>query len=284
MSLIILIISLVCVKGDSGHISTYFTPENVYSFAEWLYAEGDYSRARGEFNRYLYIAGPSSKRGDTVIYRIGRCWHKEGNFLKAVEQFKKIKDGPLFYESIYQIALSYYLGGYYQKSNQWIASNPIQNEGIRERINLIAIANYAKTGNWKTAYNLVSAPETTSLSLQLMDVIVEGLRLPEKSPAIAGLLSSVVPGAGKIYSGRSIDGIQSFITVGATALQAYLGFRKDGIRSIRGWISSSVGVVFYLGNIYGSVIAARIHNEEKRDALLFQIDGAIISLCLSSRL
>ncbi|MCD5383470.1 hypothetical protein LR066_01750 [candidate division WOR-3 bacterium] len=106
----------------------------------------------------------------------------------------------------------------------------------------------------------------------------------EKSPAIAGLLSSVVPGAGKIYSGRSIDGIQSFITVGAAALQAYLGFRKDGIRSIRGWISSSVGVVFYLGNIYGSVIAARIHNEEKRDALLFQIDGAIISLCLSSRL
>ncbi|MEJ2567876.1 MAG: hypothetical protein P8Z50_03225 [candidate division WOR-3 bacterium] len=53
------------------------------------------------------------------------------------------------------------------------------------------------------------------------------------------------------------------MTVGITGWQAYEGFKADGVHSVKGWIFGVVGGIFYLGNIYGSVVAADIYNEEQ---------------------
>ena len=48
---------------------------------------------------------------------------------------------------------------------------------------------------------------------------------PYKSPAIAGVLSTIIPGSGKIYTGETGDGIVAFLTSAVFSFIAYDNFR-----------------------------------------------------------
>jgi len=108
-----------------------------------------------------------------------------------------------------------------------------------------------------------------------MDFAEKGLYLERKSELLAGLSSAVIPGAGKAYCGHSTDALFSFIMVGLMGWQAYENFREDGIGSVRGWIYGTIGGVFYLGNIYGSIAAAKIYNEQQENKLLDKLKFSI---------
>ena len=47
---------------------------------------------------------------------------------------------------------------------------------------------------------------------------VQGTQLPKRSPLLAGFLSTVVPGTGRLYTGRVGDALTSLMTVGLTGL------------------------------------------------------------------
>jgi hypothetical protein len=96
-----------------------------------------------------------------------------------------------------------------------------------------------------------------------------------KSPFLAGAMSAVVPGSGKVYTGDWPDGLLSFIFVGATGFQAYRGFRNNGVNSLRGWIFSSLCFGFYTGNIYGSVKSATRKNKTKTNRIIKSIEELV---------
>ena len=54
--------------------------------------------------------------------------------------------------------------------------------------------------------------------------------------------------------------------------RAYDGYSDKGTRSVKGWIYGTIGTIFYLGNIYGSVVAVRIQNERLENDLLKRIE------------
>jgi TM2 domain-containing membrane protein YozV len=81
---------------------------------------------------------------------------------------------------------------------------------------------------------------------------------PYKSEALAGILSAIIPGAGKIYTEEYGDGITAFILTGLFAYLAYTNFEHD--HPTRAWIFTALGAGFYAGNIYGSVTSAQIFN------------------------
>ena len=96
--------------------------------------------------------------------------------------------------------------------------------------------------------------------------------MPRKSPGVAGVLSATAPGLGKVYSGRPLEGLYAMLTVGFMGWLGYEGFRGDGLGSLKGWVFGPVAGVFYLGNVYGSVVAAQVENRRVGDAYLVQID------------
>jgi hypothetical protein len=85
---------------------------------------------------------------------------------------------------------------------------------------------------------------------------------PQKSKSLAGIMSSVLPGSGRLYARDAKDAIFSFIFIGATAYQGYRRFNQNGIKSVGGWIYSGFSFGFYLANIYGSVKAADRYNKK----------------------
>jgi putative component of membrane protein insertase Oxa1/YidC/SpoIIIJ protein YidD len=83
---------------------------------------------------------------------------------------------------------------------------------------------------------------------------------PTKSVSLAVTMSMILPGSGRIYSGRSLDGVSSMIGTLVPAAFAYASFDRDGIESIRGWFHALTAAGIYLGNMWGSAEAAQRYN------------------------
>jgi hypothetical protein len=89
----------------------------------------------------------------------------------------------------------------------------------------------------------------------------------KKSPALAALMSAVVPGTGKAYSNNWKDGLVSLFFTAGMAFQSYRNFNKFGTNNHRGWIYGGIGLGFYLGNIYGSVKSTKDYNRKNINVL-----------------
>jgi TM2 domain-containing membrane protein YozV len=81
---------------------------------------------------------------------------------------------------------------------------------------------------------------------------------PYKSETLAGILSAIIPGSGKIYTEDYGDGITAFLLTGLFSYLAYTNFEHD--HYTRAWIFTALGAGFYAGNVYGSVASAQIFN------------------------
>ena len=110
------------------------------------------------------------------------------------------------------------------------------------------------------------------LALDYKELTQQALETKRKSPALAGIMSAVIPGTGRFYSKDWKDGIVSMFFAGAMGFQAYRGFSKSSIKSTRGWIYGGIGFGFYLGNIYGSVQSAKFYNKKSRQGIKNSID------------
>ena len=79
-----------------------------------------------------------------------------------------------------------------------------------------------------------------------------------KSPTIAAILS-LIPGLGRIYSGRFYDGLNSMITIGLTGKAAKQSI--DNNNKTLSPILSGVFIMFYMADIYGGWRSAKYYQE-----------------------
>jgi len=92
-----------------------------------------------------------------------------------------------------------------------------------------------------------------------------------KSPWVAGMMSVVIPGSGKIYAGKPGQGIITFIQNVALGLQAYEAYRRDGWKSPRFLVYGGLFTFFYVGNVWGSALSVHVRRQEFNDKVNEQI-------------
>lgn len=97
----------------------------------------------------------------------------------------------------------------------------------------------------------------------LLENLMERVNPSTKSPLFAGILSAVMPGLGRVYTGNYGDAAASLFITGIFAYLAYSNF-FDGHYQ-RAWIFAGIAAFFQGGNIYGSVASAKIYNESQRE-------------------
>ena len=97
----------------------------------------------------------------------------------------------------------------------------------------------------------------------------------DKSPWLAGAVSAVIPGSGKIYAGDLRSGVSTFLIVGALGIMAAESWSKLGIDDWRTITLTSLFGLFYTANIYGSVLSVSVTKQAYEDArkatLLFDL-------------
>lgn len=106
---------------------------------------------------------------------------------------------------------------------------------------------------------------------ELIDFRNNLVLLSRKSSFKAGLLSALVPGAGKFYAGYKGQGFLNFIVAGLLGVQAWEGYRKSGPESFRFITYSTLFTTFYISTIWGSALAVKIKRNEISNTLDTQI-------------
>jgi len=84
-----------------------------------------------------------------------------------------------------------------------------------------------------------------------------------KSPWLASLLSALIPGSGRIYAGRTWDGIMGMWTMYLAGSSAYYSLKND--RPIAGPLFGTTALVVYFGEIYGGWRAAKYYQTKGLD-------------------
>lgn len=93
---------------------------------------------------------------------------------------------------------------------------------------------------------------------RLTELKKDVLKLKKKSPAVAGLLSAVVPGLGKFYAGKKGAGLAAFAANGALAAMAFESYyRTKSFKSPQFITFGTLFTFFYVGNIFGSVFSVK---------------------------
>ena len=257
--------------------SDYYSAENVRKFADFLYEQGDYLRAVGEYHRYLFYRPQESEE---IHYRIAVCYRFGGKSAQAIQSFEALlrtyPEGQYTSQIYYQIGATYFLMDRYDQSAHYL-SNVLPRITDRrqhaEAEQLIGLS-YLRQKRWSDAGEVFRRLQGSDIMRVREKAAVyntyaeNGEKLPTRSPFLAGTLSTVLPGAGRLYTGRFADALNTFFIVGITGWQAYDGFRRDGLSSAKGWTLGTLCGIFYVGNIYGSVISARVYNRHVTEEFL----------------
>ncbi len=259
----------------------YYYPQNILRFADNLYEEGDFLRAATEYKRYLTSLFPKVDESGRILFRIASCFNHGGKMDLALNYYQKIvqelPNSGLHPEAILLSGYSSFSLGQYDKAISYL-SHETSAEGKSpefhgKRVALIGASLLMKS-RWKEASDYLDsfhASEVSSLTEPLKILALKGTHLSKKNPLIAGLLSAAIPGLGRIYAKRTVDGLYSFITIGLSGWQAYDGFRKKGLSSFKGWAFGIVGALLYAGNIYGSAVAIQIYNAKHKENIFEEV-------------
>jgi tetratricopeptide (TPR) repeat protein len=252
------------LAGKDSEIE-YFKPENIRRFADYLYDEKQYTRAAGEYQRFLFATDSFPGNADSIFFKIALCYRFSERYKYSINYFKKIinqdDQSSLLTEAYLEIGVCYALMDSFMVSNKVLESYFLGHLTEDPRANQLRALNHMQRQEWAKARDLLN--DTMPNSRDIFFLLEKGENLPKKNRFLSGMFSAVIPGSGKYYCARPMDGFHSFVTTGITTWQAYEGFKEDGLHSVKGWIFGVLGGLFYLGNIYGSVVAADIYNEEQ---------------------
>jgi tetratricopeptide (TPR) repeat protein len=263
-----------------GFLSVYSQNEAQETFADYLFNQGEYYRAVTEYYRMLHHTADSAQKMD--LYRkIGRCYIEGEDYEGYISFYRnnlKIfqEDFLIFTELSLNLSKSYYHLTLYNNAVKNLKSNDVNsgNPYFNDCQFLIGIS-YAQMSEWEKAVQqlerVIDVPRQSDRKTaeNLIRSFKNHPSLPQKNPLLAGGLSAVIPGSGYAYCEHWGTGIASLAVNGLIGWAFIDALNKDqyGIASLTGFL----GIGWYIGNIKGSVNAARRYNSQIQSAYINRV-------------
>ena len=222
----------------------------LWSYAESLFHQGEYYRAVSEYWRLLQFF-PEGEQGPAARLRIAQALLWGGEPAQAIDHLNTVGSHAAL--SPYQDDV-FYLKGLSRLELDRERPYPLRQEAIASALKDLR----AISPGWRGAGQVQGF-------LRAMDDPPE---LPEKSPALAGTLSAVLPGSGSFYVGRYAEGSLAFFVTALFIAASVEAFEDD--REGAGLVLGSLGLAFYGGSILAAVNGAHKFNDGAGSQYLFQ--------------
>jgi len=263
LSFIFLLANIIFSQSIDS-INPIHSRESIIKFADHLFCERDYLRAAEE-----YLRVDEALRNETINFKTALSCSRIGDYSSAGKLFSTIKESSSFYQSSrLELMKILFLEEKYSELRKYSEVNGLQ----KSKLYLISFF----MGNEKiTLPNNFLESFDENEKTEVMDLYQLKVNSPDKNPIIASILSAIIPGAGKIYTGEISDGIFSFITTGLFAFLSYDNFKAD--HKFRAWLFGGLAAGFYAGNIYGSFASAQIYNAQVKYEFNLALDSFIKS-------
>jgi tetratricopeptide (TPR) repeat protein len=257
----------VCSHSGQGVV---LHPDGQFEFAEQYFKKGEYYRAIGEYERFIYFF-PEAEQVELARYRIGLAYLRGERYEEAIEAFGHLIErhpgSGHAMESYLRISEAYVHLKRYDEAivnlEDLVRIAPDQN--IKDEAHYQCGWSYLEKGlreDAETCFNKISPGNREKYRLQqLLQELDKEQKLRRKNPATAGVLG-IVPGAGHLYCERPRDALASFLINGALIFAAYEAFDHD--QDVLGGIITLVELGFYSGNIYSAVSSAHKFNRHEK--------------------
>lgn len=254
-------------------------PERQLQFAEQYFQRGEYYRAIGEYERFIYLF-PDTPKVELARYRIGLSYLKGEQYERAIQAFyaliEEYQDTEYAFKSYLEIGKAYVGLSRYAMAltalNNLVTIVP--DRTLRDEAHYQRAWVYLEMGLWNKAIESFEKVSPQSREEYKVEKILADLKadvpIKAKNPTVAGLLA-VVPGAGHLYCGRKRDALISMLLNGAMIYAAYEAFDNDLVAI--GAIITVFELGFYGGNIYSAVSSAHKYNRDAKGRFLDELKG-----------
>ena len=233
------------------------------SFADELFKKTEYKLSVAEYLRIIHY-NPDADKDSSISLRLAIAYAAAGEKDRAVSMLDGVigasKSPDVKQSASLNLVRLYYSQKRFKlaldEGNELFAAHP--KETIASQLHPFIVWSYIKSNRWDDAAlfeEKIGAADSLVMNLR------EGKNIPKKSPAIAGVMSAVLPGSGHVYAGKWRDGIMSLIINGVFGYCMYDSF-KNGNQSV-GWLLTVVEIGWYTGNIYTGAGSARRANNQR---------------------
>jgi TM2 domain-containing membrane protein YozV len=214
-----------------------------------------------------------SSKTDTLNFWIGKLHYQKKELAQSIQAFDKVSSASFDYykQARFQNALQLSYLGIYDSAYSFLNKYT----SVEERmvgLKKFQLASIALLGRDYESYNNnVNSFEGKFYEFKDYEEDLIGIhsmiqtRKP-KSPLIAGIFSTLIPGSGKIYAGKVGQGAMSLLITGIFGIQTLEAYRKDGVKSARFIIFGGLFSSFYVANIWGSVVTVKMTEIEFNDS------------------
>jgi tetratricopeptide (TPR) repeat protein len=247
-----------------------------YRFACDLMEKGHWEQAIEELRRFCFFY-PQDPLVPRASFAMGLCYEQGGRYAEAIETYRQVAarypDDPVGREALYRVGEASYRAENFQEARiameRFVAQRP-EDPWIWQ-------ARYRSAWASLRAHAFVVARDEFSalavgdhpyrLPAQQMSAGIEEIKeLPYRSPALAGLLSGLLPGSGHLYAGAFKDGVLALLVNGALIAGSVEAWTRE-VYGVAG-IVSVAALTFYVGNIYGAINSAHLANQERLEGHL----------------
>jgi tetratricopeptide (TPR) repeat protein len=251
--------------------------KSLLGFADHLFEQGHYYQAVTEYERFIYC-NPGHPSVPRARLQTARCYKMGAQYDKAVDLYRQLaeqytgRDEGI--EAAFQAGECFRLSedfdqalGEYSRFIRENAAHPLVDKA---RWNMawtyIQLEDYASAR--KELLSLNESSNYRTPSQELVAALDELPHTRHKSPVIAGVLATLMPGAGHLYTGQKKQALFSFVTNALLIFGSYEAFDKEVYTA--GGVLSLFSLNYYSGNIFGAITSAHKFNRQTREEHLRQ--------------
>jgi len=255
-------------------VYTRLTFEKEISFVKYLLSNEDYENANYLLKKIFQADSLTLLQQDSVNYMLGWNYYNTKQLDSSITYLLKVNQASSqFYKSQFFSAYNNaYLNRQVKAKAILLLINTNMETELEELRNFelagIALLNH-KFKNFDSISNKFSY-SNYAIAKEQKNLFQYGeslKKVPKRSPLLAGILSSVIPGLGKGYAGKTNEGVSAFLYVGVLGAVSYESYKRGGVKSPRFIFFSSLFTSFYVGNIWGSILSVKIKREETYDEI-----------------
>jgi len=254
--------------------------DEVLRFADHLSAQGECYRAITEYERFIFLAPedervPYARLREALAHLDGEEYERAFEGLEALNAAKEPPDIARIAGQ--RLAGGLYDRGRYQDALAIVSRLPKEDGGA---LNVFQALCYLHLGRPELARTACARTSETNMTERVRRAAEAYDRLPRKSPALAGVMSAVLPGAGQLYARRPHDAAWAFALTGVSAGACAYAFKSD--EPVAGIAAGLIALVWYSGNVYncnqaaGEAFFDRVEQQTLRDT-----DGPLFRIFLS---
>ena len=240
---------------------------------------------KGYFEEALFLLDSqecsSLQLNDSVDYFRGWSLYSLNRLIPSSESLIKIPPTSSFYpKSHFYAAYNYTQSGNFDQATETL--DKIEMSTSR----LISLRDFEIAGIELLRGNLSSfdewfnntrfdQPELNESAGKLLKISDEVRNHRSKSPLVAGLLSAIIRGSGKLYAGKKGEAVATFLSTAWIGFVTWENYRKCGLKSFRTITFGTFFAGAYASNIYGSVFSVSVvennYRENVKSTILFNM-------------